>query len=358
MPADESTSPTAVGAFYEIRLDGRRLDARYDDAVRSVVVEDAINRPALFRINLSFQSAETGLDQLNRDFFDVFAPGAEIEIAMGRTTRTPMLAGKITAIAPVFATPPHVEIRGYDRLYELRFGRKRRAYTRIKDSALVERVAAAVGLSVQSEDSGVVHDYVFQNNQTDYEFLLERAERIDYELRVEDRTLQFKPPAETAAPEVTLTYEIDLNRLSLEIRTLTEGSELELRGWDQARKQALSGKAQNGDESVQPEIGGQNGYQLSRAGFRAGGAAVINEPLGGAVEAQRVARAQYRKTLREFITGDGECPGEPRIRAGRTIELAGLGGPLNGTYYVVGSTHEYSDSAGYMTRFMLRRTFL
>ncbi len=358
MPAENENTQPVLGAFYEIRLDGVRLAEIYDTAIRSIVIEDAINRPTMFRISLAFQGGVTGVDQLNREFFDVFTPGAELEIAMGRSTRTPMLAGKITAIAPVFAAPPHVEIRGYDRMYELRFGRKRRAFTRIKDSALAERVAGAVGLSVQAEDSGVVHDYVFQNNQTDYEFLLERAERIDYELRVEDRTLQFKPPAENAAPEVTLTYEIDLNRLALEIRTLTEGGEIELRGWDQSRKQSVSGKAESGDESVQPETGGQNGFQLSRSAFRAGGAAVINEPLGGAVEAQRVARAQYRKTLREFITGDGECPGEPRIRAGRTIELAGLGGPLNGIYYVAGSTHEYSDSTGYMTRFAVRRTFL
>lgn len=356
--ADQSQNSTAAAAFYEIRIDGRRLEPEFDNSVRSVLIEDAINRPAMFRINLAFQGGTTGIDQLNRDFFRVFSPGAEIEIAMGRTTRTPMFFGKITAIAPVFATPPHVEIRGYDRMYELRFGRKRRAYSRVKDSALAERVAGAAGLSVQTEDTGVIHDYVFQNNQTDYEFLLERAERIDYELRVEDRTLQFKSPAETAAPEVTLTYESDLNRVSLEIRTLTEGSEIELRGWDQSRKQTLSGKAQIGDESVQPENGEQNGYQLSQSAFRAGGAAVIDEPLGDAVEAQRIAKAQYRKALREFITGDGECPGEPRIRAGRTIQLAGLGGPLDGTYYVVGSTHEFSDSAGYMTRFMVRRTFL
>jgi phage protein D len=358
MPADQNTTPSAIGAFYEIRLDGQRLDPVYDNAVRSVIVEDAVNRPAMFRINMSFQAADTGLDQLGRDFFDTFAPGAEIEISMGRTTRTPLFAGKITAIAPTFANPPHVEIRGYDRMYELRFGRKRRAYSRIKDSALVERVAGAAGISVQAEDTGVLHDYVFQNNQTDYEFLIERAERIDYELRVEDRTLQFKPPAETAAPEATLTYEVDLNRIALEIRTLTEGSEIELRGWDQSRKQSVSARAQSGDEAVQPETGGQSGYQLSRAAFRASAAAVINESLGDAVEAQRVAKAQYRKSLREFITGDGECPGEPRIRAGRTVELAGLGGPLNGVYYVVGSTHEYSDSVGYMTRFMIRRTFL
>ena len=63
----------------------------------------------------------------------------------------------------------------------------------LKDSDIASQIASEANLEVDAVDSKVTHDYVIQANQTDLEFLRERAGRIQYEVFVSDKTLHFRP---------------------------------------------------------------------------------------------------------------------------------------------------------------------
>ena len=60
---------------------------------------------------------------------------------------------------------------------------------------LSKKIAEEVSIKIGKIDpSGVVHDYIFQSNQTNMEFLRERATRIGFELFVRDGKLNFRKP--------------------------------------------------------------------------------------------------------------------------------------------------------------------
>jgi phage protein D len=88
---------------------------------------------------------------------------------------------------------PSVIVRGYDRRHRMQRARKTRTFVTQKDSDIASAVAREARLSVEAVDSTVIHDYVIQANQTDLEFLQERARRIQYEVFVTDKTLHFRP---------------------------------------------------------------------------------------------------------------------------------------------------------------------
>lgn len=351
-------------AACDVKIDGSTQDTSLSSSLEEVVVEDCINRPAMFCIKyMIFRQVEQAvagvtIQKVDDRLFEQFTPGAEIEVKLGVNEKVKMMTGRVTAIEPDYDySHPRLAIRGYDGMFDLRFGTKRRSFTDTKDSTIAQQLASEVGLSADVTDTRTIHPYIFQNNQSNYDFLLERASRLDYELLIEDdRILRFGPPREEQEPEVEMEFapSSELKRFSAQLKTLTRNSEIEMRGWDVNRKEAIASKSRGGDELVIPGSGEMTGFEYATNGFRASPSAIIDEPLVDDVDAENLARAMYRRSLRNFISGEGAAIGNPRIRAGRTIRLTGLGSKFSGVYYVVSSRHHFS-AQGYETTFKVRR---
>ncbi|MEQ9363919.1 MAG: hypothetical protein RIF32_06740 [Leptospirales bacterium] len=351
-------------AAYDVKIDGRTQETALASSLEEVVVEDCINRPAMFCIKYMIlrqvEQALTGvtIQKVDDRLFEQFAPGAEIEVRLGINEKVKMMTGRVTAIEPDYDyNHPRLAIRGYDGMFDLRFGTRRRSFTDTKDSSLAQQLSAEVGLSADVTDTRTIHPYLFQNNQSNYDFLLERADRLDFEMLIEDdRVLRFGPPREDRDPEVELEFapSSNLKRFAAQLKTLTRNSEIEMRGWDPNRKEAIASKSRRGDENVIPRAGERSGFEYAVNGFRASPASVIDEPLVDDTDAANLAKALYRRSLRNFISGEGASVGDPRIRAGRTIRLTGLGSKFSGVYYVVSSRHHFT-SQGYETTFKVRR---
>jgi uncharacterized protein len=58
--------------------------------------------------------------------------------------------------------------------------------------------------------------------------------------------------------------------------------------------------------------------------------------------------------LNNRLTGSGNTIGDPEIKAGRVINLIGLGGQFSGLYRITSATHTF-DSGGYKTGFKVRK---
>lgn len=339
---------------YRILINGTELGQEVRNAVDGVTVEDELNVPTMFTIRLNTVNFENGswrgLD------FTSFKPGQEIKIFMGLDQTSEMVIGEITALDLTFGNSSYMDIRGFDRLHKLRFGTKRRSFKDMKDSDVVSSIANEVGLTPQTEATKTTYSYLFQNNQSNYEFLLERSKRIGYELLTNNKTLIFRASKESEAPELSLQYDIDFEKLSLRLISPTAGSTVEARGWDIKTKEVIAYKASSGSESSL--MGGQeSGFQISKSAFGDSSLAVLDGKVKDGSDAEEVAKAGYNHLLREFISGEGTCPGDPRIRAGRVIELKGLGNRFSGPYYVYSSIHAIKEE-GYLTTFKIRRTGL
>jgi hypothetical protein len=58
--------------------------------------------------------------------------------------------------------------------------------------------------------------------------------------------------------------------------------------------------------------------------------------------------------LNNRLTGSGGSPGDLRIKAGRVIDLEGLGDQFSGLYRITSATHSL-DGSGFRTNFQARK---
>lgn len=339
---------------FKLLLNGSDLSNEIFASIYGITLEDELNLPAVFTIRFNtndfINGAWIGVD------LETFNIGDEVKVSMGIDSLVDMMTGEITAIDFTFGNNCFMEIRGYDRLHRLRFGTMRRSFKDVKDSDIASTIASEVSLSPDVEETSTIHPYIFQNNQSNYEFLLERANRIGYEMLVNDRDFIFRKSQENISSEITLVYGKDFWDFFAQIKTLTEGSEVEVRGWNVTGKEEITSTASGGSENT--KMGGsESGYEISENAFSASSVSIIDDMIIDASDAENIAKAKYNTILKEFLTGEGVCMGNPAIRAGKTIELTGIGQKLSGIYYVVSTVHSIEEGT-YTTTFRVRRTGL
>lgn len=348
MPAETLlTVPT-----FKIKVDGIELSADTLAAVESVRFEEEINTASMFVLKLSTYDFE----KCTLKFIDLeqFSMGREVKLYMGMDDEVLMTVGEITSLEPLFGENMSViEVRGYDRLHRLRFGTKRRTFSDMKDSDIASMIAGDWGLSANVTNTGITYPHVYQNNQSDLGFLLERARRIRYEVYVDDRTLYFRSGKEGDSASITLEYKVDLIEFSAKLSARYRGTEITVQGWDFMKKEPISATARKGDE-ISKMAAEKTGTELTESAFGKSSSAVVNEYLLDATDAEKIAVATYNAHIVKSVTGNGRCTGIPELRAGRTVEIAGLG-RFSGSYYVTSTFHTI-DNTGYTTSFNVRRT--
>lgn len=339
-------------AVFKLLLNGTELSKELFLAVDGITLEDELNLPSMFTIRFNIvdfiKGAWRGID------LKTFKMGDTVKVSMGIDSAVDMMTCEITSLDCTFGDSCFMDIRGYDRLHRLRFGTMRRSFKNMKDSDIASSIASEISLTADAKDTGTVHPYVFQNNQSNYEFLIDRARRIGYEILVDDKTFIFRKSQEDKSPEVTLEYGKDLQSFSVQIKTLTEGSKVEVRGWNVKDKEGISSTASKGSEKTKMS-GKESGYEMSEKAFLASSVSIVDDVVLDSKDAEDIAKAKYNMMLKEFLTGEGECTGNPKIRAGKTIEIKGVGDRLSGTYYVVSTVHSINQGV-YMTTFRVRRT--
>jgi uncharacterized protein len=340
----------------DVLINGKSWTAEEKAHVASVTVDERLDAAGM----LTFELFEPGghnpkpswLDDIER-----FAISSEIEIKMGYAGDLETLAvGEITGLDPSFARDrlPRLTVRGYDRRHRLQRGRKTRPFVQQKDSDIAAQIAEEAKLTAETTDSQVTHDYVLQDNKTDWDFLSERARSIKYEVRVEGKKLIFRPVANAESEALTLSLAEDLLNFQVRLSSVGQVTEVAVRGWDPKEKKAVVGQARTGDEDS--TMGGQqSGSALAESAFGSAVEPVGSRPVMSQAEADQMARALLNQRLLELVTGSGSCLGRTDLRSGKVIRIEGVGKSFSGQYYVTGATHSYSPQGGYRTNFSVRR---
>ncbi len=354
MPVANPDNPLV--ADFDVIINGAPLPVEAAAYVAGVSVDESIDLPSMFTLEMIGSDAQEQTIPWIDDQ-KLFAIGNVIEIKLGYVDDLEtLLIGEITALEPefVFNRLPGLTVRGYDRRHRLQRGRKTRTFVQQKDSDIAAQIASEAGLTAQAEDSGTVHDYVLQANQTDLEFLHERASRIQYEVIVEDKTLSFRPVANAQGEVLTLTMDDDLLEFYPRLSSLGQVSEVTVRSWSSKDKKELISQAKAGDE-VSTMGGQQSGAALVEGAFGAAIEQWSTYPVATQAEADQMARARLNDRVLELISGEGACWGRTDVRSGKVIKIDGLGQRFSGQYYVTGVIHRYSSQGGYETHFTVRR---
>ena len=174
----------------------------------------------------------------------------------------PIFKGEVIGLEPVFDSnlPSRCVIRAFNRLHRLTRGRKSRTFANMSDQDIVRTVCQGVGLSAKSDGAVQIrHDHVYQHNQTDLDFLHQRAARIDYELVVDDTTLFFRPRKTDRDSGVQLVFgEGDFERFRPKLSGARQVNKVIVRGWDPVQKKEIVGEA-----TATATLGGQSAPRAS-----------------------------------------------------------------------------------------------
>jgi phage protein D len=343
-----------LGPEFDLRINGSPVSAAVLAYVGEVMVDDSVDLPSMFVFSmLSSDAQEQNLPWVDEDLFSI---GNLVEIKMGwGDALTRLITGEITALEPEFVTSgiPSLKVRGYDRRHRLQRGRKTRTFLHKTDSDIATQIGGEAGLTVESTDSGAILDYVLQANESDWEFLCGRARLIRYEVLVDDKTLFFQPTANDQAAVVTLVMNNGLSQFLPRLSLLGQATEVRVQGWSVKDKMTVFGDSRAGAE-VSLMGGGSSGAALAQRAFGDAIDVVSDQPVRAQPVADQIAKALFNNQMLGLITGEGLSQGNPAIRAGKVIEIDGVGGRFGGRYYVTSAVHRMS-TADYVTEFTVRR---
>lgn len=338
----------------KVRVNGSDLSFDAASDIITVNVLEDVNAAGMFTLTvLNWDNKEMRVTWIDDN---QFKEGNAIEIDMGyRDHMKNIFKGEITGVEPQFShdRPPTLTVRGYDRRHRLMAKRKTRTFLKMRDSEIASQVASDWSLTPKVTDSRVTLDYVIQHNQSDFEFLAERARRIGYELVVDNTTLLFRPRKNDGSPSITLTRDIELLEFSARLTTMGQIEEVAVQGWSAKDKDGVVAKASVGDEH---QMGGSaSGPAATRRAFSGSGGTTVEVPVSSQAEADQLARGWFAEMALSYVEGDGLCIGDPDLHPGVLVKIDGLGRRFSGSYYVMSTEHSYRPGTGYRTAIGVRR---
>lgn len=348
-----------------VQIAGKNASPELIKDLLQVSIEESLHLPGMFMlvVHNSYLPARSQDEPWRHE--KLFKIGEKVRLGFAASTTEAqafseeieayLIEGEITAIEVNFTnkSEAHIVVRGYEVSHRLHRGRYNRSFLNESDSDIVRKIASEVGIQVnQIDDSGEPHDYVFQENQTNMEFLRERAARIGFELFIQDNKLNFRRPKSYTS--IKLKWLRDITSFSTRITSAEQVSAVEVRSWDYSRKELISATANS--EKTETKTGNGTGsltskeFNLSNKPPRM---TVVDQPVFKPKEAETIAQALCDELGGEFVYADARAEGNPQIRPGRVIKLEGMGDRYSGEYYVTETRHFYSQRV-YTTEFSVR----
>ncbi|MEM8806928.1 MAG: type IV secretion protein Rhs, partial [Cyanobacteria bacterium P01_G01_bin.38] len=243
-----------------LKIDGKAASSDLMEDILQIVVEESLHLPGMFTLVIQndYYGGETNYKVWKHE--KLFEIGKTIEIGFSASTtdsdefdeenKGNVIKGEITAIETHFTSEAQAPIivRGYDASHRLHRGRQSRSFQNKTDADIVKSIASEVGISVGKIDStggpygygdiGGSSGYVFQQNQTNMEFLRERAARHGFELFVQDGKLNFRKP--TKDETLKLEWLQDVHSFRVRVSSAEQVKSVEVRGWDYSRKEVIA----------------------------------------------------------------------------------------------------------------------
>ena len=348
-----------------LKIDGNDAPDDFKKDILKIVVEESLHLPAMFTLVLHNNYIPTSPGEDNkpwrhRKYLEI---GKKVEIGFGNSVTKDtdfnkekkgyLIAGEITALDASFSnrSESHLIIRGYDLSHRLHRGRYNRSFQNMTDSDIVKKISKEVGLNPNCDSSGQPRDYVFQENQTNMEFLRELAARQGFELFIQDEKLHFRKPE--SGKTLDLIWLQDVNSFNVRVSSAQQVSSVEVRGWDYENKRSIVETANA--EKIVTETENHNGSQTAtKFNIPSPKMTVVDRPVFSADEAKKMAQSLCNELGGEFVYADAKTDGNgnPEIRPGRIVQFQGMGN-YDGKYYITETRHFYHEKV-YSTDFSVR----
>jgi hypothetical protein len=314
------------------------------------------------------------------------------------SSSTLLIKGEVTAIEAVCSKGTIMTIvRGYEKAHRLQRARRTRTFLNQKDSDIARKIASQAGLRVGDIDSSkTTHVHLSQVDQTDWEFLTERAREIGFETGVAEGKFFFRQAsgssggllgsvASAAASALgmsnALTFRDNLYTFLPRISAANLTPDVEVRVWDPKTARVAVGKtaAKTGTATISGEDPASLANTFTGPGLPSLPAiqippipglpklnfgsnpsdtayVVVDRPLaeGSAADgaANEVAKSLADHIASTFAEAEGIAAGDPSIQAGEQVDIKGVPKAFKGKWTVTQARHVFdAEEGGYLTHF-------
>ena len=352
-------------ALPKLEIDGKQAPDNLMEDILQVMVEESLHMPAMFTLVIQNDYFPGRSQDEKWRYQDLLQIGKSVKIGFNSSTtesqdysesnKNNVIEGEITGIETFFSerSQAPVIVRGYDVGHRLHRGRYNRSFQNMTDSDIVKKVVQEIGIDIGKIDaSGVAHDYVFQQNQTNMEFLRQRADRIGFELFIQDGKLNFRKP-KADNKKITLKWLKNLHSFRVRVTSSEQVKEVEVRAWDYKQKKAVV-STKNQEKVITKTNNGKGSDTSSK--FKGQPPKpkmiVVDQPIFNPKEVDTMAQALCDELGGQFIYADAKAEGNTEIRPGRIVKLEDMG-QHSGEYYVTETRHTYHERV-YVTEFSVR----
>lgn len=349
---------------FKIKIKNTALKQDVVRDITQVSYKDSLTSIDSFEFVINNWDAETRTFKYSDK--DIFVPGTSVELYMGYHGNSPlklMLTGVIKTMRPTFPSggQPTLTISALNALDQLRKKQQSFSYENITDSKLAKQIAGRLKVAISTdpfaESKETSYKYLFQKNQYDIVYLLERARRIGYDLYVKGSgdasTIYFQPTVDEKKVTYKLTYGKSLIQFQPNLDTSNQLYKVTVSSWDQEKKEKIQASVTRKDITIKG-VGCRALQQALERSFAEKEEVISDIPVNSVQEAQTLARETLERNAKEMVTGSGSTIGLPDLRAGTVLMIDGLDECFNGRYFVTATTHAIGGS-GYITQFQCRR---
>jgi uncharacterized protein involved in type VI secretion and phage assembly len=334
-------------SLYTILVDGSEIDADLSRRVREVRIQNYLRLPDLCTVAASFPkgASEQG-EPVDQSPFDI---GATLEIRLGARedlTTASVFRGEIVTLEPRWgAGGVELLVRAYDHSHVLMRRRNVRTFQNQTSSDIVSKLLTEAGFQAQCDPSGEPHEFVQQNNETDWELIWRLADRSGLELVIDGRTASLRKPSSDNSIE--LEWPATLRSFNPRVTAVQQVDEVTLRAQDPKTNQAIDVSASNPQQVAQIGVS----RQTVVAAFEEAKTHIATEPVKSQAEGMSVAQAKLDRLANAYVAIEASTSGNPKIKAGASVKIGGVGQQFSGTYPVTQAVHIFRGGSTYETSF-------
>lgn len=268
-----------------------------------------------------------------------------ISVKVGDHSEEDVFDGEIVEVeASLHSHGQRLVVRAFDRLHKLSRGTFTRTFQNVTDMDVVRKIAGELNMRAKTGDANFVHDYVLQSNQTNLEFLRERAASLGYLLFVDGQELNCVP-MESRGHVGVLQWGMNLMEFNPRVSSIDQAKSTTMRGWDPQRKQVVMSSSAKG--KGQPETAASDEEDLG------GEYTLTNRVVRQEKYAEFIAKGSADERRQKFLEASGVAGGFPSMTAGMTVDIKGVSDRFEGRYTLSSVTHQYQANRGYTTEFVV-----
>jgi uncharacterized protein involved in type VI secretion and phage assembly len=299
------------------KVDGTAADDQQKTAIEEIVIDATMGMPSMARIHLN--------DDMDLSLIAgaTFKIGATLDLLEDKDSGKLIFKGEITALEADFSDDGRalLIVHAYDKSHRLHRGKKSRTFLKQSDGQIVKQIAQEAGLKAGTIEDGIQHEFMLQSNQTNMEWLLMRAERLDYQFYVDiDEKLHFQSADKTRGAVPDLTWGANLISFRPRITTSHQVDKVTSYGWDPKTKKKITGMATpNGN--LKPDSIPKTGGAYAKASFGAASTAILADVVENADAAKLLAQGLANTLSGEFAFAEGVCYGNAEIVVGGKVNV-------------------------------------